>query len=313
MMATYSKTPRLRTMQLSKGTIYHEPTPRWYRAWVSPTADVASTKPTLDSRDLSIVWEDGGSTPYAAFPKHAVPFDAARPAGGHFFRKSPTKREPKEYPRTGNLANVFYDLVSVEESGREVVVVPFAAWTWDAEETRDVSAPNAYPSGGMSESKSRLTSLVGVAESAFGTWYEEAQRQIPGAHVPDPYHRVDAVRSNRHVQVYATGDGGTLLAESKHPVIVFETELVNRYYLQRSDVIKPDEVLSKELTGLKTVCPYKGVAEYYDVTVGGEVLKNQVWTYRAPVEEAGKIKDLLAFYVPGPNFRLAVDGEEVKA
>ena len=302
-MAMHNKTARFRSVQLNQaGSIYHEPTPRWYRAWASPTADVASAEPVLDGKDLSIVWEDCGPTPYVAFPKSLIPFDAAKPAGRHFFRENPKKRDPTNFPRSGNLASVFYDLISADTG---LVVAPFAAWTWDADTTSDISFPHAYPSG-----KSPLTFLVGVDEHAFGTWFEEGEKLIPGGHVKDPYHRVDAVKSNRHVQIYALN--GTLLAESKHPTIVFETGLVNRYYLPRSDVINPDVVLSKELTGLTTVCPYKGVAEYHDVIVGEEVLKNQVWTYRNPLDEAGKIKDLLAFYVPGPNFRLVVEGEEVK-
>lgn len=44
----------------------------------------------------------------------------------------------------------------------------------------------------------------------------------------------------------------------------------------------------------------------------GTVLENSVWTLRNPFPEQGRLKDLLSFYVPGPNFRLVVDGEEVK-
>jgi uncharacterized protein (DUF427 family) len=133
---------------------------------------------------------------------------------------------------------------------------------------------------------------------------------LDDGHVKYPYHRVDAVYSNRHVQIY--GLDGTLLAETHNPLIVFETGLVNRYYIRREDIVDPDKILSEDLTGLTTVCPYKGRAEYHDVFVGDQKLENQVWTYREPLVEATKIKDLLAFYVPGPNFKLVVDGVEVK-
>ena len=44
---------------------------------------------------------------------------------------------------------------------------------------------------------------------------------------------------------------------------------------------------------------------------GGEKLENAVWVYKDPLVEAIKLKDLLAFYVPGPSFKLIVDGKEV--
>lgn len=43
----------------------------------------------------------------------------------------------------------------------------------------------------------------------------------------------------------------------------------------------------------------------------GEKLENQVWTYLTPLAEAGKLKELVAFYVPGPKFKLVVDGQEI--
>lgn len=42
-------------------------------------------------------------------------------------------------------------------------------------------------------------------------------------------------------------------------------------------------------------------------------LENHVWTYLDPLEDVGKLKGLVAFYAPGPKFRLVVDGEEVVA
>lgn len=104
---------------------------------------------------------------------------------------------------------------------------------------------------------------MGIDELAFRTWYDEAEPVESGDPIKDPYHRVDAIHSDRHVQVYSLD--GTLLADSKKPVVVFETGFLNRYYLPREDVINAD-TLSKDVTGFTTVCPYKGLADYHDGT-----------------------------------------------
>lgn len=128
----------------------------------------------------------------------------------------------------------------------------------------------------------------------------------------DPYHRVDAVKSDRHVQVFALD--GTPLVDTTKLTIVFETGLTTRYYFDREDVKDADKILSKELTPLTTVCPYKGVANYHDVNLpSGEKLENQVWTYVEPLVPASVLTGLLAFYVPGPKFKLVVDGEVVES
>ena len=61
---------------------------------------------------------------------------------------------------------------------------------------------------------------------------------------------------------------------------------------------------------LKTRCPYKGIASYWSVRVGDQIIENIVWGYPNPVQECPKIKDLFCFY----NERVEsiyVDGESV--
>ncbi len=62
-------------------------------------------------------------------------------------------------------------------------------------------------------------------------WFEEDEQVF--VHPRDPYVRVDALRSTRPVRVELDG---VTLAESSSPVLVFETGLPTRYYLNRSDV-----------------------------------------------------------------------------
>jgi uncharacterized protein (DUF427 family) len=45
-----------------------------------------------------------------------------------------------------------------------------------------------------------------------------------------------------------------------------------------------------------TVCPWKGVASYYDIEVGGRLNRRAAWTYREPSGAAAKIKGYVAFW-----------------
>lgn len=62
----------------------------------------------------------------------------------------------------------------------------------------------------------------------------------------------------------------------------FPPTTVNSAYLRPSD--------------LKTHCPWKGDASYFDVVVGDKVLRNAAWTYKDPKPAARSIKDHIAFY-----------------
>lgn len=199
------------------------------------------------------MYEDGSGLGYIAFPKSQVPFGASNARGGHYFVESATPRAPKS--GKSNLASKHFDLV---EAASGTVVRAHAAWIWDPSNVNDTSPANAYP---HLNGKSPLGNIVGIEEYAFKTWYEEAEHMIPGGHVKDPYHRVDTVLTDRHVQVYSLD--GDLLADSKNAHICFETGFVDRYYFDKKDVLDQN-TLSKELTPLKTVCPYKGEASYYN-------------------------------------------------
>jgi uncharacterized protein (DUF427 family) len=131
-------------------------------------------------------------------------------------------------------------------------------------------------------------------------WYEEEEEVF--VHPRDPYRRVDCLPSRRLVQVYV---GGTLVAESRRAVLVFETGLPTRYYLPAEDVAPG--ILAP--SGLETRCPYKGRARYHHVTVGGRRYEDLVWFYPEPLPCVAAIKDRLAFYDEFVD-RIVVDGEE---
>lgn len=45
-----------------------------------------------------------------------------------------------------------------------------------------------------------------------------------------------------------------------------------------------------------TVCPWKGTAHYYSVTVDGQVNADAAWYYPEPSAKASQIKDHVAFW-----------------
>ena len=119
------------------------------------------------------------------------------------------------------------------------------------------------------------------------TWYEEKEEVF--VHLRDPYHRVDVLNSSRHVRVIVSGE---TVAETRNAKLLFETGLPTRYYFPKQDV-RMDLL---ESSTLKTRCPYKGIASYWSVKIGDQIVKDIIWEYPNPVVECPKIKDLLCFY-----------------
>ncbi|MFC7533183.1 DUF427 domain-containing protein [Actinoplanes sp. GCM10030250] len=113
-------------------------------------------------------------------------------------------------------------------------------------------------------------------------WTEEDEPLF--SHPRDPFSRVDARRSSRHVRVERDG---VLLAESRTPTLVFETNLYPRFYLPREDV--KAEVLPSDMV---TACPYKGHATYLSFAAG----QNLAWAYLNPLPDASPLARLVAFF-----------------
>ena len=132
-----------------------------------------------------------------------------------------------------------------------------------------------------------LRDLIRFDWDSMDAWFEEDEQVF--THPRDPYTRVDILASSRHVRVEG---GGTTIAESTSPRILFETGLPPRYYLPkthvRTDLLTPTETVSH--------CPYKGQAEYWSVRAGDGVHDDLAWSYRTPLAESQKIAGLIAFY-----------------
>ncbi|MBI4094860.1 MAG: DUF427 domain-containing protein [Candidatus Liptonbacteria bacterium] len=78
----------------------------------------------------------------------------------------------------------------------------------------------------------------------------------------------------------------TIIAESEKTVVVEK----NHYF-------PPDSVKMEYLTksGNTYTCAWKGVCDYYDITVGKDVNKDAAWMYPTPTEPAKEIKGHFAF------------------
>ena len=80
---------------------------------------------------------------------------------------------------------------------------------------------------------------------------------------------------------------GAVLAESNETVVVEG----NHYF--------PKESINMDLfaeSDHNTTCPWKGVASYYTLKVGGEKNTNAAWYYPSPSDAAKEIKDHVAFW-----------------
>lgn len=119
-------------------------------------------------------------------------------------------------------------------------------------------------------------------------------------HPRDPYHRIDVLRTDRHIRVSLDGE---LLAQTRSAVALFETGLPTRWYIPADDV-------QAQLQDSDTVthCPYKGEASYKSVRLAdGSVQDDVIWYYRDPRAEVAAIADRLCFF--NERVDLELDGE----
>jgi uncharacterized protein (DUF427 family) len=170
-------------------------------------------------------------------------------------------------------------------------------WTVRAGDRVSENAFWGYPD--PIESAPWLRGYVAAHPGAFDAWYEEDE-EILGGLVRDPYHRVEVLSASVRVTVRA---GGTVVAESARPKLVYETSHPVRAYLPledvRGDLLDPSEKTS--------ICPYKGVATYWSVRAGGETYEDAVWTYSNVLPESGAAGGLVSFLGDGIEVEIERD------
>lgn len=208
----------------------------------------------VDSCHALLFWEDHFPVPAYAFPKEDVRTDLLRPS------TTPPDKESFYTPK--GPVSAWYHL-TVDDR-----VIEHAAWIRDDPAIGD-----------------RL--VLSWQPGVLDRWMEEDEEVIE--HPRDPHKRVEALASSRHVMVSREGH---MLADSRHPVLLFETGLPTRYYLPREDV--RFEALAS--TTNRTRCPYKGAAEEYWSMPGVDDAENIAWSYPAPLPPVEKIARRVAFY-----------------
>jgi uncharacterized protein (DUF427 family) len=215
-----------------------------------------------DSR-RAILLQESGLQPVYYFPRADVRIDLLEPSDRH--TRCVTKGEASYYSiKVGEL------------------VVENAAWF--------------YPS--PIEGASPIEDMIAFYWARLDRWLEEDEEIF--VHPRDPYHRIDVLRTDRHVRISLDG---VLLADSRRATALFESNLPPRWYLPREDV-----VAELEPSDTVTRCGYKGEASYYSVRLaGGETVPNLVWTYTDPLPEAGRIAGLLCLF--NERVDIELDGE----
>jgi uncharacterized protein (DUF427 family) len=226
-------------------------------------------EPVLDTTGAALVWE----------PRRVVPMYAV-PEGDIHARLVPceTPTAPPELPPVLGPVNFGWHLqdgqsFTVEVGGRSFEAAAFQPHDPD------------------------LEGRVIVDWWPF-TWTEE-DHAVTG-HPHDPFKRIDALPSSRHVQVRLDGH---LLADSHQAVALYETHIPVRWYVPREDV-RMDLLTPSTST---SVCAYKGQASYLTFD-GSDDGVDVAWTYVEPLLDATSVKDHVCFYAERTD--LTVDGVE---
>ena len=123
---------------------------------------------------------------------------------------------------------------------------------------------------------------VEVLWDAVDTWIEEGRTLVH--YPPNPYHRVDCRPTTRRLRVEV---GGTTLVDTDDTVIVFETALEPRLYVDpgyvRTDLLRQSNT--------STYCNYKGPATYWSTAD----IEDVAWSYQDPLPESSPIRGFFSF------------------
>lgn len=111
--------------------------------------------------------------------------------------------------------------------------------------------------------------------------------------------------TEKHVQILYNG---VTLADSHRPYRVLETSHPPTYYLPPEDV----RLEYFTATARRTICEWKGVAQYYTIQVGDRVLVDAAWCYPQPTPNFAALQNYIAVY-PSKMDACYVNGERVQA
>jgi uncharacterized protein (DUF427 family) len=234
--------------------------------WVEPTVKrvraMLGGRTVVDSRRTLILFEKG-HLPVYYFPLEDVDRDLLEPSATH-----------TTCPRKGEAS--YWSVRAGDRVAEDAV--------WNYPEPID-DCPD-------------ISGHVAFYWSKMDSWWEEDDQVFK--HARDPYHRVDVLRSSRHVRVEVDGE---VLAETDRPLLLLETGLPPRWYVPRADV--RFDLLTP--TDTESTCPYKGVAGYFTARVGDTEYEDIAWSYVTPIPECPKVEQAVCFF--NERVDLTVDGE----
>jgi uncharacterized protein (DUF427 family) len=127
-----------------------------------------------------------------------------------------------------------------------------------------------------------LDGRLAFAWRAMDAFHEENERIV--GHAADAYHRIDIRSTSRHLVVK---DGEQVIADTKHPLALYESGFAPRWYVPREDIHET----ALKLVDIQTFCPYKGICSYYDI--GSH--QRAAWSYINAWPEVGRVTNLVSF------------------
>lgn len=222
----------------------------------------------LDTTRAILVWE-----PRRIVPSYAVPADDISAAQA-------TRTDRVSDGQAGHG-------VTVESLGDRPVLdprVPFAVHTAPGERIEMLVSGRALD--GYRVHDDALAGYVVIDFECADEWFEEDERNH--GHPRDPFHRIEVLASSRHVRLELDG---VVLADTRRAHLLFESMLPTRYYLPAEDV-QVELRASQHVTW----CAYKGRASYLSAIVAHRLVEDLVWTYPAPLYDAGRVRDMLCFF-----------------
>lgn len=141
--------------------------------------------------------------------------------------------------------------------------------------------------GVVSHPEPAATGYVSVQWDAVTRWYEEDEPVY--GHARNPYHRIDCVRSQRHLRVELRS---LVLVDTREVTSLFETGSMPRLYVDKKHVRMDCLIASPTVS----YCPYKGQASYWSARIQGQTIPDVAWSYEDPTPESSRIAGLLSFY-----------------
>jgi uncharacterized protein (DUF427 family) len=115
---------------------------------------------------------------------------------------------------------------------------------------------------------------------------------------PTASHPITVTPTGRHVVVRVNGD---VVAETNAALTLQESTYPAVQYVPLADV-SPTALTRSDTT---TYCPYKGEANYYDVSAAGDTVADAIWTYEQPHPAVAEIAGHVAFYATKADVTVA--------